>query len=51
MATKAPESARAQDADLLLLDSEISQPQIHSLSAIDSLTPQVTVARTAEQRR
>lgn len=49
--TKAPDSARAQDVDLLLLDSDISQPQIRSLSAIDSLTPQVTVARTAEQRR
>lgn len=48
--TKAPDSARAQDADILLLDSDISQPQIRSLSAIDTLTPQVTVARTAEQR-
>ena len=36
----------------LLLDTEIGQPQIHSLSAIDTLTPTVTVARaTSTQRR
>ena len=47
---KAPEVARADDsADLL--DSEISQPQIHSLSALDALTPQVKVARASNRRR
>ncbi len=47
---KAPEVARADDsADLL--DSEISQPQIHSLSALDALTPQVKVTRASNRRR
>jgi hypothetical protein len=50
-APKAPETARATDTDLLLLDSEISQPQIRSLSAIDTLTPQVNVARASDERR
>ena len=49
--TKAPETARANDTDLQLLDSEIIQPQIHSLSAIDTLTPQINVARTSDERR
>ncbi len=49
---KAPDTGRATNAADLLLDSEdVSQPQIHSLSAIDTLTPQVTVARASTQRR
>jgi hypothetical protein len=35
----------------MLLDSEVTQPQLHSLSAIDTLTPQVTVARASTRRR
>lgn len=35
----------------LLFDNEGSQPQIRSLSAIDTLTPQVTVARASNRRR
>jgi hypothetical protein len=46
---KAPETH--VDPAELLLDSEISQPQIHSLSALDTLTPQVTVARASNRRR
>lgn len=49
---KAPDTARATNAADLLLDSEdVSQPQIRSLSAIDTLTPQVAVARASTQRR
>lgn len=40
-----------RSADMLLLDSELTQPQLHSLSAIDTLTPQVTVARASTRRR
>lgn len=50
-APKAPEVRASDPADLLLDSDEISQPQIHSLSAIDTLTPQGTVARTSTQRR
>lgn len=51
-APKAPDAQRAADqrADLLL-ESEVSQPQIHSLSALDTMTPQVTVARASSRRR
>ena len=50
-ASKAVEPARADDTADLLMNPELAQPQIHSLSAIDSLTPQVTVARVSTQRR
>jgi len=50
-APKAPETWRNDDAADLLLDTEVGQPQIHSLSAIDTLTPQVTVARASSRRR
>lgn len=50
-APKVPESARLDEAADLLLESEVNQPQIHSLSAIDTLTPQVTVARASTRRR
>ena len=48
---RVPETARLDEAADLLLDSEVSQPLIHSLSAIDTLTPQVTVARASSRRR
>lgn len=50
-AAQAPETARLDDAADLLLNSEVNQPQIHSLSAIDTLTPQVTVVRASSRRR
>ena len=50
-AAKAVDTARLTDPADLLLDPDVSQPQIHSLSAIDTLTPQVTVARASDRRR
>jgi hypothetical protein len=45
------EAARVDRSADMLLDSEVTQPQLHSLSAIDTLTPQVTVARASTRRR
>lgn len=50
-AAKAVDTARLTDPADLLLNPDVSQPQIHSLSAIDTLTPQVTVARASDRRR
>lgn len=54
-APQSPETTpRAQDpndAADLLLDSDSTQSQIRSLSAIDTLTPTVTVARASDRRR
>lgn len=50
-APKTPDTARLDESADLLLESELSQPQIHSLSAIDTLTPQVTVAQASVRRR
>ena len=46
----APKAPATDPADLLLDSADISQPQIHSLSAIDTLTPQAAVARATTQR-
>ena len=51
-AAKTAETSRASDQRAyLLLESDVSQPQIHSLSALDAMTPQVTVARASDRRR
>lgn len=50
-AAPAPPATTPDRAVDLLFDTDGSQPQIRSLSAIDTLTPQVTVARASNRRR
>lgn len=47
----APKAPTTDAADLLMDSADVSQPQIRSLSAIDTLTPQDTVARVSTRRR
>ncbi|MBP8275162.1 MAG: hypothetical protein KAY59_12060 [Acidobacteria bacterium] len=46
----APAEPRAAERDILF-DAELSQPQLRSLSAIDTLTPHVAVVRASDRRR
>lgn len=50
-APKAPEIRSADPVDLLLESNDSTEPLVHSLSAIDTLTPSATVARASTTRR
>lgn len=50
-APKTPDVPRPDDTADLLLDTDTTPSQIRSLSALDTLTPTVAVARASDQRR